>query len=127
MTVDLSDLLSAHPPVVPIAADDVADARRAAGDHTVYVVLDDDPTGTQSVADLPVLTAWHADDFRWAFATGKPAVYVMTNSRSLAPADAERVNREVVAAALAAAGESSSTAAAEPWPTSPPTTSTTRG
>ena len=105
MTVDLSDLLSAHPHVVPIAADDVADARRAAGDHTVYVVLDDDPTGTQSVADLPVLTAWEPEDFRWAFATGKPAVYVMTNSRSLAPDDAERVNREVVAAALAAAGE----------------------
>lgn len=105
MTVDLSDLLSNHPSVVPVSADDVVEARHRAHDHTVYVVLDDDPTGTQSVADLPVLTAWEVDDFRWAFDTGKPAVYVMTNSRSLAPADAERVNREVVAAALQAAGE----------------------
>lgn len=103
MTLDLSDLLTNHPSVVPVTADDVVEARRRAGDHTVYVVLDDDPTGTQSVADLPVLTAWEVDDFRWAFGTGKPAVYVMTNSRSLAPADAERVNREVVAAALEAA------------------------
>ncbi|MDK7160764.1 four-carbon acid sugar kinase family protein, partial [Pauljensenia sp. UMB3104] len=69
----------------------------------VLVVLDDDPTGTQSVADLPVLTAWEEADFDWALATGSPAVYVMTNSRSLAPADAERVNREVVASALASA------------------------
>lgn len=105
MTVELSDLLSNHPSAVPVAADEVVAARVRAGDHTVYVVLDDDPTGTQSVSDLPVLTAWEVDDFRWAFGTGKPAVYVMTNSRSLAPADAERVNREVVAAALEAAGE----------------------
>lgn len=105
MTVQLSDLLTNHPSVVPVTADDVVEARRREGDHTVYVVLDDDPTGTQSVADLPVLTAWEVDDFRWAFGTGKPAVYVMTNSRSLAPADAERVNREVVAAALEAAGD----------------------
>ena len=88
MTVDLSDLLTNHPSVVPVTADDVVEARRRAGDHTVYVVLDDDPTGTQSVADLPVLTAWAVDDFRWALSTGKPAVYVMTHSRSLAPAAA---------------------------------------
>lgn len=104
MAVGLTDLLAGHPPVVPVTAADVASARRDAGDTTVYVVLDDDPTGTQSVADLPVLTAWDVDDFRWAFGTGRPAVYVMTNSRSLAPRDAERVNRRVVAAALEAAG-----------------------
>jgi len=26
------------------------------------VVLDDDPTGTQIIADLPVLTSWAVDD-----------------------------------------------------------------
>lgn len=103
MTENFSDLLSNHPPVVQVTATEVSAARRAADDRTVYVVLDDDPTGTQSVSDLPVLTAWEVDDFRWAFGTGRPAVYVMTNSRSLTPADAERVNREVVAAALEAA------------------------
>ena len=99
----LSELLEGRPELVRVSADEVLEARERADDETVYVVLDDDPTGTQSVADLPVLTAWEVDDFRWAFATGKPAVYVMTNSRSLAPDDAARVNREVVAAALAAA------------------------
>ncbi|RAX23716.1 MULTISPECIES: four-carbon acid sugar kinase family protein [unclassified Actinomyces] len=67
------------------------------------VVLDDDPTGTQSVADLPVVTGWEVEDLAWALATGASAVYVMTNSRSLDPAEAARVNTEVVTNALAAA------------------------
>jgi len=72
-------------------------------DAQVLVVLDDDPTGTQSVADLPVLLGWAPEDFEWAFGTGAPAVYVMTNSRSLAPDDAARINREVAEGAFAAA------------------------
>lgn len=103
MSVALSELLAGRPPAPGVSAADVAEARRDASDHTVHVVLDDDPTGTQSVADLPVLTSWDVDDFRWAFGTGKPAVYVMTNSRSLPPREAERINRRIVVAALEAA------------------------
>lgn len=98
----LAELLDGMPPARELTAADVVEARTRANDTTTYVVLDDDPTGTQSVADLPVLTHWEVEDFRWAFSSGKPAVYVMTNSRSLAPDDAARVNREVVAAALEA-------------------------
>ncbi|WP_246101019.1 four-carbon acid sugar kinase family protein [Streptomyces cyaneus] len=29
-------------------------------------VLDDDPTGTQTVKDIPVLTTWAVEDLRWA-------------------------------------------------------------
>lgn len=78
-----------------------------AGDAQVltYIVLDDDPTGTQSVADLPVLTAWTKEDFRWGLEQGTQAIYVMTNSRSLSAEDAARVNREVVTSALEAAEE----------------------
>ena len=71
----------------------------------VLIVLDDDPTGTQSVAGLPVLTRWTPDDLAWAFEQNAPAIYVMTNSRSLAPADAQAINEEVAHAALAAAGD----------------------
>lgn len=102
-TKSLSELLEGKPAAVNVSAAEVQAAREHANETTVYVVLDDDPTGTQSVADLPVLTAWEVDDFRWAFSTEKPAIYVMTNSRSLSPAEAERVNREVVASALEAA------------------------
>lgn len=103
MRVTLDDLVrhhaaGPHQPAAEIAAEV---ARRG----RVLVVLDDDPTGTQSVADLPVLTAWDVDSLAWALQQREPAVYVMTNSRSLAPADAARVNREVVTSALAAARE----------------------
>jgi uncharacterized protein YgbK (DUF1537 family) len=105
------EVLAAFPVEVPIAASVVADALAASAGEgpRVLVVLDDDPTGTQSVADLPVLTRWEAEDFRWAFdhiaqSGCKPAVYVLTNTRSLDPAQAAARNDEVVRNALAAAG-----------------------
>ena len=93
------DELTAGLPAGPV----VDPAGVAAALNRTLVVLDDDPTGTQSVADLPVVTGWSVEDLTWALSTGAPAVYVMTNSRSLDPADAERVNVEVVTNALAAA------------------------
>jgi uncharacterized protein YgbK (DUF1537 family) len=105
-----ADVLAAYPADLEIPAGLVADALAAssAAVPRVLVVLDDDPTGTQSVADLPVLTRWEVQDFDWAFAhiaqsTAKPAVYVLTNTRSLDPAEAAARNEEVVRNALAAA------------------------
>lgn len=101
--ISREELLAGLPPIPEVTADDVAAAQAAASHRPIHIVLDDDPTGTQSVSNLPVLTAWEEADFDWALSTKAPAVYVMTNSRSLAPADAERVNREVVASASASA------------------------
>jgi uncharacterized protein YgbK (DUF1537 family) len=96
-----ADLLAGFPPEVTVPAAEVAASVAAGG--RVLVVLDDDPTGTQSVADLPVLTRWEVDDLRWALEQGTAACYVLTNTRSLDPVDAERRNREVVTNALVAA------------------------
>ncbi|WP_139738243.1 four-carbon acid sugar kinase family protein [Actinomyces wuliandei] len=95
--VGLADLTRGLPDGPPVEA-----AAVAARLTRALVVLDDDPTGTQSVAGLPVVTRWEEADLAWALGTGAPAVYVMTNSRSLDPADAQRVNREAVTSALAA-------------------------
>ena len=99
-----ADLLAAFPPEVAVSAAAVAAAVAESG--RVLVVLDDDPTGTQSVSDLPVLTRWEVDDLRWALDQGAPAFYVLTNTRSLDPADAATRNREVVTNTLAAAAAS---------------------
>ncbi|WP_142059059.1 four-carbon acid sugar kinase family protein [Pseudarthrobacter sp. B4EP4b] len=101
-----ADVLAAYPAEVRIPAKVVANVLAASNAETprVLVVLDDDPTGTQSVADLPVLTRWDVEDFIWAFGQSKPAVYVLTNTRSLDPAEAAARNEEVVRNALAAAG-----------------------
>src|SRR5215218_3478647 len=103
-----AELLASFPPEVQVPATLVA--RKVAGSSAeifrILVVLDDDPTGTQSVADLPVLTRWEVADFEWAFGQGKPAVYVLTNTRSLDPAEAAVRNEEVVRNALCAVDES---------------------
>ena len=105
-----ADVLAAFPAEVQIPARLVADSVAASSEATprVLVVLDDDPTGTQSVANLPVLTRWDVADFAWAFGyevngQRQRAVYVLTNTRSLDPAEAAARNEEVVRNALAAA------------------------
>ncbi|MFC9770195.1 MULTISPECIES: four-carbon acid sugar kinase family protein [unclassified Pseudarthrobacter] len=107
MTLE-ADVLAAYPADFPIPAALVASTLAASNAETprVLVVLDDDPTGTQSVADLPVLTQWDVEDFAWAFSQSKPAVYVLTNTRSLDSAEAAARNEEVVRNALTAAGSS---------------------
>lgn len=95
-------LLADLPAPLDVAA---AQVREAVDARSVLVVLDDDPTGTQSVANLPVLTRWEHSDLAGAFATGASAVYVLTNTRSLDEDEAALRNREVVTVALAAAAE----------------------
>lgn len=99
--ISRDELLADQPPPLTLTAGEVRAAR--GDDAAQLIVLDDDPTGTQSVAQLPVLTAWSVDDLVWALRTDADAVYVMTNSRSLDAVDAERRTREVVRAGLAAA------------------------
>ena len=62
------------------------------------VVLDDDPTGTQSIADLPVLTSWSVADLRWALRQQTTAFFILTNTRSLSEVDAVERNAQVVVA-----------------------------
>ncbi|MFC7787738.1 four-carbon acid sugar kinase family protein [Microbacterium sp. MAHUQ-60] len=51
------------------------------------VVLDDDPTGTQSASNVTVLLTWDADIVEEALATAD-SVYLQTNSRALDERDA---------------------------------------
>jgi len=70
-----------EPLVVPDALHRIREANAAAGTHVV--VLDDDPTGSQVVHDVPVLITWEDDDLRWAFAHPARAFFILTNTRSL--------------------------------------------
>ncbi|MEM6376890.1 MAG: four-carbon acid sugar kinase family protein [Bacteroidota bacterium] len=47
------------------------------------IVLDDDPTGTQTVDGVPVLTSWSKDILVQEFKKRTPVFYLLTNSRSL--------------------------------------------
>jgi uncharacterized protein YgbK (DUF1537 family) len=72
-------------------------------DHKL-VVLDDDPTGTQTVRDLPVLTTWDVPTLRAEFAQPGPCFYILTNSRSVAPGAVLDLNRTLARNLKAAAG-----------------------
>lgn len=55
-------------------------------------VVDDDPTGTQTVRGLPLVTQWEERELMWAMATAAPLFGVLTNSRALAENDARAIN-----------------------------------
>jgi uncharacterized protein YgbK (DUF1537 family) len=63
------------------------------------VVLDDDPTGTQAVADTPVLLEWDAASLARAVRSA-PAVHLLTNSRAYPPERAYAVVREAAETAV---------------------------
>lgn len=97
--VSLEELTKGWPAPLAVTA---AQVRQANQPGPFFVILDDDPTGSQSVCDLPVLMKWAETDFLWALGTAAPAVYVVTNTRSLDPDSARRINQEIVAAATRA-------------------------
>ena len=59
------------------------------------VVIDDDPTGTQTVYDIPVITDGCSAHLEEAVRDRVPLIYVLTNSRSLPAAQTEVVTREL--------------------------------
>ncbi len=68
------------------------------------VVLDDDPTGTQTVHEVPVLTSWDVATLRAEFGESCACFYILTNSRSLVAANAKMLNHEIATNLRAAAG-----------------------
>jgi uncharacterized protein YgbK (DUF1537 family) len=56
------------------------------------VALDDDPTGTQTVHGVAALTQWPVERLVEELERPEPVFYLLTNSRSLAKAEAEALN-----------------------------------
>ncbi len=69
------------------------------------IVLDDDPTGTQTVYDTPVLTEWSVEAIRNELALGSLLFYILTNSRSLVPSAAKELAEEIADNILTASAE----------------------
>lgn len=99
-----AELFATLPPDWP---DDPLPAIRAllGGTRAKVVVLDDDPTGTQTVHDIPVLTGWAVAALRHELESDLSAFYILTNSRSLIPTSARSLTEDIGRnLALAAAG-----------------------
>ena len=76
----------------------------AAGGNVPLVVLDDDPTGVQTLAGIRVLLAWDAQRIRAAL-DGRPAVHLITNTRALRPELVQPLVEDAARAALAGVPE----------------------
>ncbi len=59
------------------------------------IVLDDDPTGTQTINDVPVLTNWDVAVLESEFRNDTPLFFILTNSRSLNEKDTTRLHQEL--------------------------------
>jgi uncharacterized protein YgbK (DUF1537 family) len=62
--------------------------------RSTLIVMDDDPTGCQTVHGIPILTAWPVEAVREEFERS-PCFFILTNSRSLPAREASELNREV--------------------------------
>lgn len=93
----LADLFAGLPPSPDEAPLLAAIRAHLAADSRAVVVLDDDPTGTQTVYDLSVYTRWDVATLADAFRSDGAGFYLLTNSRSLAERDAVALNREIAA------------------------------
>ena len=60
------------------------------------VVLDDDPTGIQTVHGCLLITQWDEDSVRKGFADAEPFFYILTNTRAMTREDAEQVTHEAM-------------------------------
>ncbi len=63
--------------------------------HEKVVILDDDPTGIQTIHDLYVYTAYDLDTLRLAFNDAHRTFFILTNSRSLFPEETTILHREI--------------------------------
>jgi uncharacterized protein YgbK (DUF1537 family) len=92
--LDLAAALAALPPEWPESLLPAIRAKLQDGGRKV-VVLDDDPTGTQTVHGVPVLTTWGVAELTAELAAPGPVFYILTNSRSLPLAEAQALNAEI--------------------------------
>lgn len=60
------------------------------------VVLDDDPTGIQTVHGCLLITQWDEQSVRLGFEDAEPFFYILTNTRAMTREDAEQVTREAM-------------------------------
>jgi uncharacterized protein YgbK (DUF1537 family) len=59
------------------------------------IVLDDDPTGSQTVHSCLLLMRWDVETLRLGLADDSPIVFILSNTRALTPQQAKSVTREV--------------------------------
>ncbi|MCI5596821.1 MAG: hydroxyacid dehydrogenase [Lachnospiraceae bacterium] len=88
------DVLDTYQPIDEALADTLL-AEEIEKNNKKIVVLDDDPTGVQTVHDISVYTNWTKDSIAEGFAEENKLFYVLTNSRGFTSAQTEKAHKEI--------------------------------
>ncbi|KAH8487413.1 hypothetical protein H0E87_026106 [Populus deltoides] len=87
-------VLQSLPPEWPL--DPIDDIHRLNQSNSkTLVVLDDDPTGTQTVHDIEVLTEWSVESLVEQFRKKPKCFFILTNSRSLSSEKASALIKDI--------------------------------
>lgn len=79
------------------AAVDVLLEKEIKANNKKIVVLDDDPTGVQTVHDISVYTNWEKESIRQGFEEENNLFYVLTNSRGFTAEQTTKAHKEIAA------------------------------
>ena len=99
-----AEVLRQYPPVDEAALEAMLQ-RELAASQVKLVVLDDDPTGVQTVHGVSVYTDWSQESIRRGFAEKSRLFYILTNSRGLTEEQTVSAHREIARTVADAARE----------------------
>lgn len=91
-----AEVLSAYKKIDEAYVDELLNKEIAANNKKI-VVLDDDPTGVQTVHDISVYTNWDKDSIRQGFEEENNLFYVLTNSRGFTTEQTTKAHNEIAA------------------------------
>ncbi len=102
---ELADSISdAHKKEIEVARQELQESARSLG--RTWVVLDDDPTGIQTVHGIHVYTDWEEDTLTKALKDEQGMFYILTNSRGLTSAETKKLHYELMKNLISASGKS---------------------
>ncbi len=99
-----ADVLLSYKPIDEALADKLL-KEEIQKNRRKIVVLDDDPTGVQTVHDVSVYTDWSAESIRRGFEEENHLFYILTNSRGFTEKETTRAHHEIAEAVDLAAKE----------------------
>ena len=91
-----AEVFNAYKPI-DVTAVDALLAKEIAANNKKIVVLDDDPTGVQTVHDISVYTNWEKDSIMKGFQEENNLFYVLTNSRGFTVEQTTKAHKEIAA------------------------------
>lgn len=88
------EVIASYPPIDKEAVKNLWTAIRPAFHHKI-IVLDDDPTGVQTVHNVSVYTDWSEDTIEQGFKDESQMFFILTNSRAFTAKETEQVHRDI--------------------------------